>query len=137
VSGNRKVESREFGDSKVTSVELDFMSAADLLPDLLSVIAPAYNADDTGEALARMATALMGGKFVSLLPRLLKGTTVVVQDEGKGMKVDLVDASAINRAFTGRKKLAIDVIRLAIEVNFADFFAEADLAAALGMHKVP
>jgi len=132
VSGNRKVESRDVGDSKVTSVELDFMSAADLLPDLLAVIAPAYSSPDTGEALARMATQLMGGKFVQILPRLLKGTTVIVQDEGKNTKIDLMDTASINRAFTGRKKLAIDVIRLAIEVNFSDFFDAADLATAMG-----
>ena len=132
MSGNRKVESRDVGDSKVTSVELDFMSAADLLPDLLAVIAPAYSSPDTGEALARMATQLMGGKFVQILPRLLKGTTVIVQDEGKNTKIDLMDTASINRAFTGRKKLAIDVIRLAIEVNFSDFFDAADLATAMG-----
>ena len=38
------------------------------------------------------------------------------------------DARALNRAFTGRKKLAMGVVKLALEVNFRDFFDGVDLA---------
>ena len=121
-------------------MELEFMDAADILPELTAIIAPGYAAaqgDDAsiGKAISNMALALTGGRLTSLLPRLLKGTTVIVPDEGgKLVKIDLMDARSINRAFTGRKKLAIGVVKLALEVNFRDFFDGADLAA-LGIQK--
>jgi hypothetical protein len=137
---SRKVEDTQIDGFKVICMELEFMDAADLVPELTAVLAPGYAAaggDDSsiGKAIANMASALTGGKLTALLPRLLKGTTVVVPDEGgKLIKIDLTDARNLNRAFTGRKKLAMGVVKLALEVNFRDFFDGADLTA-LGIAK--
>ncbi len=131
---SRKVENTKIDGFTVISTELEFMDAADLVPELTAILAPGYaaaGASDAsiGQAIASMAMALTGGKLTALLPRLLKGTTVVVPDEGdKLVKIDLIDPRALNRAFTGRKKLAMGVVKLALEVNFRDFFDGVDLA---------
>jgi hypothetical protein len=131
---SRKVEQTTVDGFQVITTELEFMDAADLVPELTAVLAPGYAAaggDDSsiGKAIANMAMALTGGKLTALLPRLLKGTTVIVPDEGgKLVKIDLTEPRALNRAFTGRKKLAMGVVKLALEVNFRDFFDGVDLA---------
>lgn len=123
---------------QVYSEELEFMDAADLVPELLSVVSPAFGAgegnDDaaTGNAISAMARAMTGGKIRNILPRLLKCTVVVVPAKSKdspGGKFDLCDGEgAINDAFRGRKKLAIAVIKHVLGVNFSDFFDGSDLA---------
>lgn len=123
---------------QVYSEELEFMDAADLVPELLSVVSPAFGAGEgnseaaTGAAIGAMAAGLAGGKIRSILPRLLKRTVVVVPAKSKdnpGGKFDLLEGEeAINNAFRGRKKLGIAVIKHALEVNFRDFFDGSDLA---------
>lgn len=112
---------------KVTTVELDVMTATDMLPELLSAIAPAYGAAQggaaLGDALAKLAAAMCGGKLSGFLPGVLAGTSMVVPDEaGKLTNRVLSDRKSINAAFAGRKKLLFPVVRLAVEVNFQDFY---------------
>ena len=129
----RKVVTREFdGGVEVTTAELDFLTSADMLPELTAIVAPGMGAaagDGTlGDAIGSMAKALSGGKLVQLLPRLFAGTIVVAPGEdGKPVKYDLSNRNKINECFTSRKALSVKVARMVLEVNFLDFFEGLDL----------
>ena len=118
----RKTKSETIEDIQIHSVELDFMTATDLLPDLLAIIGPAAGVEKGqityGEAAAAVSYALVGGKLTALLPRILCGTSMIIPGEGQ---FDLVSREAINKALTGRKKFIFPLVKIALEVSFADF----------------
>lgn len=116
---------------RVLSTELDFCSAADLVPELVAVVAPGFDIQgqtdaSVGKAIAAMSTSLVGGKLRALLPRLLAGMQVVIPDE---QRYELSTEKGINGAFKGRKKLGMACVKQALEDNFRDFFDGADLSA--------
>lgn len=124
MTAQRKTVKRVVEDMTIFSVELDFETATDLLPELLSVIGPGggaaqFGISHIGEAIGMMATALCGGRLKALLPRILAGTTIVFAGDAK---YELAKGwPALNAAFTGRKQYAIAPVKLALEVNFRDF----------------
>lgn len=127
----RKTTTKTIGTAEVTSVELDFERSAELLPELLKIVARggAAAGGDTsaiGDGIAAMAAELTGGRLLDLLPKLLAGITVIVDGENGREKHDLGTRKAINAAFSGRKSLAVPIVKLAIEENFLDFF-DADV----------
>lgn len=107
---------------EIHSVELEFCDAADLLPELLAIVAPAGGVANgglnIGDGIAAMASALLGGRLTSLMPKVLAATTVIIPGVGQ---VDLTSRENLNRAFSGRKKFIFPAMKLALEVSFADF----------------
>lgn len=89
----------------------------------------AISNEELGNALGGIASRLMGGRLTAILPRLLAGTMVTFPDEeGRMTKIEALDTlHRINQAFTGRKMQGLAVIKVALEVNFRDFFVGAAL----------
>lgn len=107
---------------EIHSVELEFCDAADLLPELLAIVAPAGGVANgmlnIGEAVGAMARELVGGRLTALMPKVLAATSVLIP--GVGL-IDLTSRENLNRALSGRKKFIFPVMKLALEVSFADF----------------
>lgn len=128
---------------RVTTCELDFWTASELLPGVLGMAAPfvgmmadrsVFEDESAVEGiLSRAALSMSGGRMMALIPQLLQTTSVYVPTGDRGVieNVDLSSIGQINRAFTGRKQLAVGVIKWALEVNFKDFLAAAALLAPL------
>ena len=122
----------ETPDGKITvkaiSQEFDFDSAAEIMPEITGTISGAVKKMRSGDDLESWAGALQalayefaGGKLLPFLPKLLKGVIVVIPN-AKVPKLELRTREAINAAFTGRKKMLIPIIGMAIQDNFYDFF---------------
>jgi hypothetical protein len=113
------VKSITVDNATIICNEMMFCDAADLLADMGAILAPAAGRGQ-GDAIAMAASEFMGGKLSSFLLRLLSTTTVIVQDQ-KSIKIEINSKDALNRAFTGRQRLAPSAVKLALEVNFAGF----------------
>ncbi len=128
---------------RVTTCELDFWTASELLPNVLAMAAPlvgmmadrsVFDDESMLEAvLSRAALAMAGGKLIGVLPDLLQTTDVYLPTGERGQieRIDLSSRDQINKAFTGRKQLAVGVIQWTLEVNFKDFLSAAALLAPL------
>ncbi len=132
------IQEKKFSGVRVTTCELDFISACDILPTVIAMGAPMAGlmnreSDESviEAVLSRLSIALAGANLRELLPKLLAATTVYVPtgDRGSLERVDLINEDQINKAFTGRKRLGVDVVRWALEVNFKDFL---DVRALIG-----
>jgi hypothetical protein len=119
---------------ELCSTEFGFCDATDLLADMLAVVAPAggqYQAGMAlrGEAIGLVARELIGGRLSGYLVRMLSGTSMIVRGEG-AMNTLLNSKAKLDTAFAGRKKFAPLAVKLAVEVNYADFL---DGLALIGM----
>ena len=108
-----------------------------LVAKLGKVVIPAIVAMKKGGTTELMP--VVDRLFESLTPELAKqvkndlfaATTVIRTDrEGNQMKFDSGTAAAVNNAFRGQVKTMFEVLRFALEVNFADFFDVRGLAAS-------
>ena len=144
---------KRFGDDesvRASTIELVFMDAADLYPELAAVALPGLaaamtiNDEDGAEGLralagvmSTMARELCNGRLRHLLPRILARTTLVVPGpDGQPMQAKCGTEEGLNRAFMGpRKKLARPIVQWVVGINFADFFDVGDLLKYLPTKK--
>lgn len=116
----------------ITSTELAFCDAADLLPDLVAAIGPSGGAwnegsGNLGDVIGMLAEKFTSGGLVRYLGRLLSCTSIV--DKDAKVKVELLDSrEKLDEAFTGRQKLVPVAVKLALEVSFKDFLEGLALA---------
>lgn len=137
----RKTETLDFdnGEIRVTTEQLPYEDAEDLLPDVMDIVGGAFEhfsklvqdgevkvtADDVmklSPILVTLAKKIGGGRLRQLAPRLLKTTSIVMVVDGDKQKLDLVKKEDRATCFEARPDLYFPVLWFAGKTTFGRFF---------------
>jgi hypothetical protein len=139
----RRVEEHDLPNARLTCQALPFEKAEDLLPEVMEILATAFeaippsvaarlkelNRDDPGAilellpAFGGLASKLGGGRLRRLAPQILAGTSIVLTDDrGEKERLELGKAEDRSTCFDARPELYIPALWYAGKVTFGRFF---------------
>jgi len=118
-----KAKSRVVEGLPVTSTPLTPWRTLDLLPELSGLMEPGAGADSDLEMFAKVVSGMGKGKLRELLPQILAGTKVTVEESGKPTPVPLNSVEMFDLVFDGRMEALPGVVAFALEVSFGGFLA--------------
>lgn len=131
-----KTESKRIGAYTYHVQQLDAVRGSNALLRLLKVIGPAFEADDEGGALAKLAGSLSESELRWFCDLFAGQTTVTGGDIPDDHEPQL--DGIFGEHFAGNYFAMLEWLRFAFEVNYASFFviAAAKYKAAMAKSKV-